>query len=97
MANTNLSSAKNAKNDEFYTQYHDIEKETFDGIWAYTSLLHVPKSEIEKPLLEIRRVLKNDGIFGLGMIEGKTEGYRESSGVNMPRWFSFYEKPEIEK
>jgi hypothetical protein len=27
MANSNLSNAKNAKNDEFYTQYHDIEKE----------------------------------------------------------------------
>ncbi|MBC7749717.1 MAG: DNA methyltransferase [Methylotenera sp.] len=27
MANSNLSKAKNAKNDEFYTQYHDIEKE----------------------------------------------------------------------
>lgn len=27
MANTNLTEAKNAKNDEFYTQYHDIEKE----------------------------------------------------------------------
>jgi len=27
MANNNLSNAKNAKNDEFYTQYHDIEKE----------------------------------------------------------------------
>jgi len=27
MANKNLSKAKNAKNDEFYTQYHDIEKE----------------------------------------------------------------------
>ncbi len=27
MANRNLSDAKNAKNDEFYTQYHDIEKE----------------------------------------------------------------------
>ncbi|MCA9350944.1 adenine-specific methyltransferase EcoRI family protein [Candidatus Saccharibacteria bacterium] len=27
MANTNLTKAKNAKNDEFYTQYHDIEKE----------------------------------------------------------------------
>lgn len=25
--NSNLSKAKNAKNDEFYTQYHDIEKE----------------------------------------------------------------------
>lgn len=27
MPNTNLTEAKNAKNDEFYTQYHDIEKE----------------------------------------------------------------------
>ena len=27
MANTNLSNAKKAKNDEFYTQYRDIEKE----------------------------------------------------------------------
>ena len=27
MANTNLSDAKNAKNDEFYTQYADIQKE----------------------------------------------------------------------
>ena len=27
MANSNLSSAKNAKNDEFYTQYSDIQKE----------------------------------------------------------------------
>jgi hypothetical protein len=27
MANNKLSQAKNAKNDEFYTQYHDIEKE----------------------------------------------------------------------
>ncbi|MCA9364596.1 MAG: DNA methyltransferase, partial [Candidatus Moranbacteria bacterium] len=27
MANSNLTQAKRAKNDEFYTQYHDIEKE----------------------------------------------------------------------
>ncbi|MFI3257044.1 MAG: adenine-specific methyltransferase EcoRI family protein, partial [Spirochaetales bacterium] len=27
MANENLSNAKNAKNDEFYTQYVDIQKE----------------------------------------------------------------------
>ena len=27
MANQNLSNAKNAKNDEFYTQYADIQKE----------------------------------------------------------------------
>ena len=27
MAHSDLSKAKNGKNDEFYTQYHDIEKE----------------------------------------------------------------------
>ena len=27
MANASLTAAKNAKNDEFYTQYHDIERE----------------------------------------------------------------------
>ena len=27
MANTNLANAKTAKNDEFYTQYNDIQKE----------------------------------------------------------------------
>jgi hypothetical protein len=27
MANTNLTSAQKAKNDEFYTQYSDIQKE----------------------------------------------------------------------
>jgi ubiquinone/menaquinone biosynthesis C-methylase UbiE len=74
-----------------------FENKSFDGVWAYTSLLHVPKSKVEKPLAEIKRVLKTDGIFGLGLIEGDTELYRESSGVGKPRWFSFYKKEEIEK
>jgi ubiquinone/menaquinone biosynthesis C-methylase UbiE len=69
---------------------------SFDGVWAYTSLLHVKKSEIGNSLIEIRRVLKNGGIFGLGLIEGNTEEYRESSGVGKPRLFSFYQKNEVE-
>lgn len=70
--------------------------EFFGGVWAYTSLLHVPKSEVEKSIKEIYRVLNSEGILGLGLIEGNTEGYRESSGVGMPRWFSFYTKEEVE-
>lgn len=69
----------------------------FDGVWAYTSLLHIPKSKINLAITEIKRVLKPDGILGLGLIEGDVELYRESSGVNMPRWFSFYTKEELEK
>ncbi|MBI2004610.1 class I SAM-dependent methyltransferase [Patescibacteria group bacterium] len=70
---------------------------SFDGAWAYTSLLHIPKVDVSKAFNEIRRILKDRGILSLGLIEGDTEEYRESSGVNMPRWFSFYKKEEIEQ
>ncbi len=69
---------------------------SFNGIWAYTSLLHIKKSEIGNAIEEVKRVLKKDGIFGLGMIEGDKEEYRESSGVGKPRLFSFYKKDELE-
>lgn len=74
-----------------------FENNSFDGAWAYTSLLHIPKADVAKAFDEIKRVLKNGGILGLGLIEGDTEEYRESSGVNMPRWFSFYTKEEVGK
>ena len=73
-----------------------FEDQSFDGVWAYTSLLHVPKAEVVKSISEINRVLKPGGVFGLGLIERETELYRESSGVGKPRWFSFYKKEEVE-
>lgn len=74
-----------------------FDDDTFDGVWAYTSLLHIPKNQFEKPLQEIHRVLHSSGVFALGLIEGSIEEYKESSGINLPRWFSFYEKGEIEQ
>ena len=68
----------------------------FDGVWAYTSLLHVPKSEIGRSLDEIHRVLKSGGVFALGMREGDFDGYRESSEIPLLRWFAFYSKEELE-
>lgn len=73
-----------------------FENESFDGVWSYTAVLHIPKKSIDTPLNEIFRVLKPSGIFALGLIEGDSEEYKESSGVDMPRWFSFYQKDEVE-
>jgi ubiquinone/menaquinone biosynthesis C-methylase UbiE len=73
-----------------------FDDESFDGVWAYTSLLHVSRNDIGKALKEIYRVMKPQGIFALGLIEGETEEYKESSGVNLPRLFTFYKKEEIE-
>jgi len=74
-----------------------FDDNSFNAVWAYTSLLHTPKNKIGKPLEEIKRVLVGGGMFGLGMIEGETEEYRESSGMKLPRLFSFYKKEELEK
>jgi ubiquinone/menaquinone biosynthesis C-methylase UbiE len=70
---------------------------SFNGVWAYTSLLHIPKKSIHEALREIHRVLSPAGIFALGLIEGDTEEYRKSSGVDLPRWFSFYQQKEVER
>jgi ubiquinone/menaquinone biosynthesis C-methylase UbiE len=74
-----------------------FNENSFDGVWSYTSLLHIKKNQLKKAIQEIKRVLKPNGIFGLGLIEGEDELYRESSGVNMPRWFAFYTKEELEE
>lgn len=72
-----------------------FEDTSFDGVWSYTSLLHTPKKSIGIPFKEIYRVLAPSGMFALGLIEGETEGYKQRSGIDMPRWFSFYQKDEV--
>lgn len=73
-----------------------FENGSFDAVWAYTSLLHVPKVEINTAIQEICRVLKPSGILVLGFIEGEAETYKVSSGVQSPRLFSLYTKEEIQ-
>ena len=70
--------------------------DTFDGVWSYTSLLHVSKKQITDALTEIRRVLRPEGIFGLGMLEGEGEVIRDTKGVKEPRLFMLYSQSELE-
>ncbi|HUY05221.1 MAG TPA: class I SAM-dependent methyltransferase [Candidatus Paceibacterota bacterium] len=69
----------------------------FDGVWAYTSLLHVPKAVVGSAFEEVVRVLKDGGMLGLGFIGGGQELYRENLGEGNPRWFSYYMKEEVER
>lgn len=62
----------------------------FAGVWAYTSLIHVPAYEAERALKEIKRVLVPQGVLALGLIEGAGEEYKETAGVKGARWFSYY-------
>lgn len=77
--------------------YLPFENNSFDGLWAYTALLHIKKAEISRALGELSRVLRSGGILVLGMIAGEGEGYQESSGVKAPRWFAYYSQEELEQ
>ncbi len=73
-----------------------FKQNSFDGIWAYTSLTTAPKASFCKILPEIRQLLKPEGIFYVAMIEGEGEGWKPAdSKYDMPRYHAGYLPNEI--
>jgi len=73
-----------------------FKQNSFDGIWAYTSLTTVPKASFQKILPEIRQLLKPEGVFYVAMIEGKGEGWKQpDSKYDMPRYHARYSPGEL--
>lgn len=73
-----------------------LKENSFGGIWAYTSLLHIKKDEVKKVLKKIYKSIRPNGVFLIGLIEGVFEGKIEKE--NMPgekRYFKYYEENEI--
>ena len=68
---------------------------SFDGLWASASLLHIPKAEAKQTIEEFKRVLKPNGILFIGVKQG--EGERFVQEDNMERFFAYYTKEELEK
>jgi ubiquinone/menaquinone biosynthesis C-methylase UbiE len=68
----------------------DFEDNSFDGVFAYCSLLHIPKKRIYNSIARISELLKTDGIFFIGMIKGKGEKFYED------RFFTYYSQEELE-
>lgn len=74
----------------------DFPDSSYDGIWAQTSLLHIPKGNIDSVLKKIANILKPDGVLFLCMKEGEGDGFVEDiryPGVR--RWFALYGDDEL--
>lgn len=57
--------------------FQDLDKENYyDGIWACSSILHLPKSELKDVLSKMNRALKDDGIIYTSFKYGDFEGER---------------------
>lgn len=69
----------------------------FDSIYSMNSLLHLPKTEFPKALREIDRLLKQDGLFFLGVYGGfEHEGIYKDDFTEPKRFFSFFTDEQIQ-
>jgi cyclopropane fatty-acyl-phospholipid synthase-like methyltransferase len=68
---------------------------TFAGIWAHTSLLHIPKHRLSLVIGRLGEILKTGGALFIALREGMKEGYEEEFGEQ--RWFAYYQATEFER
>ena len=65
-----------------FSELDDIEK--YDGIWACSSILHLPKDELKDVLNKMLRALKSGGFVYTSFKYGDFEGYRNQ------RYFTYF-------
>jgi len=58
----------------------DFPPESFDGLWACASFLHIPRKEALRTLRGFRKVLKPNGLLYLSVKEGERESWRFYGG-----------------
>ena len=58
------------------------EQDQYDGIWACSSILHLPKQELKNVLVHMEKALRNDGIIYTSF------KYGDFSGVRNGRYFT---------
>ena len=70
---------------------------SFDAVYSFNSLLHLPKAELPAVLLGLRRVIVSGGLFYLGTYGGfDHEGIYEEDDHIPHRFFSFYEDNHLQ-
>lgn len=75
-----------------------LKEQSFEGVWAYTSLLHIPRDKVFGVLEDIARILKSRGIFALAVKQGEGEGFESSERYpGERRWVTYFTDEEIRK
>ena len=67
-------------------------REKFSGVWANGCVYHVPKADFPEVLSEVRRVLKERGIYSFNFKIGEGEGLEEKprSFDGGERYYAYY-------
>lgn len=72
-----------------------VADQSVDAVWAQASLLHVSRLEITPALLDIRRVLRPNGVLYVSLKMGDGERTNASRAPDDQRLFAFYQPDEV--
>lgn len=89
-----------AKNKGVNASVMDMEemtfnKNSFDGIWVVTSLLHLKKNRVENILSSFSSLLNNNGILFIVLKEGDGEDFYDDKQNGTKRYFSYWQEKEM--
>jgi ubiquinone/menaquinone biosynthesis C-methylase UbiE len=75
----------------------DFKNQSFDGVWAVASLLHLSKRDISTCLSECNRVLKDRGIIYVGVKKGVGEEFKPDLRYDGEayKFYSYFSEEEI--
>lgn len=77
-------------------EYLKLPERSFDGVWMYASLLHIPKAHVPHALEGVWKILKPGGVLGLAVKEGGGEGFEEREDYpGAKRWFTYFTDEEV--
>ena len=68
----------------------NFEANSFDGVWAVTSLLHIPKQNLDRVTGEMYKILKPKGKLYICVYEGQGQRFVEDG-----RFFNFFTDKEL--
>lgn len=69
---------------------------SFDGIWSMASLLHIPKIDSQSTIIQLREILKTNGIIYISVKLGEGEKFiKRDRYKGLEKFFAFYTESEI--
>ena len=70
-------------------------EQLYDGVWAYSSLIHLTYDESRVLLGKIHNLLRQGGVLLLGLIEGEGSERRKVADSSYVRYFEYYGQEKV--
>ncbi len=102
-ADFSFQMAKICKGKKLEAVVMDIERlafrsQSFDGIYAQAVILHIRRPSVSAVIQGLIGLLKPQGVLGLAVMEGDSEGYKDYPGTTgRKRWFTYFTHQEIKE